>query len=209
MHKFRPHSLHRLMTKPKAKGEVLSEGAKTFCREIAGQIAYDYQPSITSKYLEKGLAMEDEAIALYNHVFFTDLVKNTERRENEWLSGECDLFDGHRIRDIKTAWSLHTFPKTSDAVHCSEYEWQMRGYMQLWDCEEAEVCYCLLDTPDDLIAHEDEQLHIVSDIPAHMRITSKVYQRDLMLERLMVEKIEAAREFIALELEQIKADHPA
>ncbi|WP_157667579.1 hypothetical protein [Comamonas serinivorans] len=209
MHKFRPHSLHRLMARPRLKSEILSEGAKAFCREIAGQIAYGYQPSVTSKYLEKGLALEDEAIALYNHVFFTDLAKNTARRENTWLSGECDLYDGQRIRDIKTAWSLATFPKTSDDVHCTEYEWQMRAYMQLWDCDEAEVCYCLLDTPDDLIGHEDEAMHIVSEIPAHMRITSKLYRRDPQLERLMVEKIEAGWECIARELKQIEADHPA
>src|SRR3546814_17941345 len=81
------------------------------------------------------------SIELYNSVFFTDHKKNTERRTNDWITGECDIFDGRTIKDIKSAWSLATFPKTPASAHDSGYEWQGRAYMWLWGAEEFELAF--------------------------------------------------------------------
>jgi hypothetical protein len=175
----------------------LSAGAKTFCEQIAGEYVYGYQKVLTGKYLEKGIQVEDRSIELYNSVFFTNHVKNTERRVNEWITGECDIFTGRAIKDIKSAWSLDTFPKTASQAHSALYEWQGRAYMWLWDVDEFELAYCLVDTPDELVGYEDEELHFVEHrIAPHLRVTVCRYQRDAELERRMQIKAKAANKYI-------------
>lgn len=190
------------------KLQSLSAGAKTYCEQIAGEFVYDYQRIVTGKYMEKGLIVEDRSIELYNSVFFTDHVKNTERKSNEWVTGECDIFDGRVIKDIKSAWSLDTFPKTAKQVHDPIYEWQGRTYMWLWDAEEFELAYCLVDTPDDLIGYEDEELHFVEHrLPPHMRVTVCRYERDRDLECRMQVKAEAANKYINQVIQTIINEH--
>ena len=56
------------------------------------------------------------------------------------------------------------------ADNANDYEWQMRGYMMLWDCDTAIVDYCLVDTPEHLIGYEQRELHIVSHIDPEKRV---------------------------------------
>ena len=72
---------------------------------------------------------------------------------------------------------------------------QQRGYMMLWDADEWEVNYALVDTPDRLIGYEPLQMHVVSHIAEHHRLTSWVIERDFAKERAIKEKVEAAREY--------------
>ena len=95
------------------KEQSLSAGAKTYLDTLAKEFVYSYERTISSKYLEKGLMVENDSIELYNSVFFTSLEKNTERRDNEWITGECDIAAPRKIIDIKSAWSLDTFPATA------------------------------------------------------------------------------------------------
>ena len=86
------------------------------------------------------------------------------------------------------------------------YEWQVRTYMWLWDADEWEVNFVLLDTPERLIGFEPLQMHIVSHIPEHMRLTSWTIQRDFDKERAIVKKVKAAREYytkVIAEFDQI------
>lgn len=48
----------------------------------------------------------------------------------------------------------------------------MRGYMWLYDKPRAYVDYCLVDTPEDLIGWEQQELHIVSHLPVENRVRS-------------------------------------
>uniref|UniRef100_UPI00333FFD1A hypothetical protein n=1 Tax=Castellaniella defragrans TaxID=75697 RepID=UPI00333FFD1A len=186
----------------------LSSGAKTFCEQAAGEFVYGYECIVTGKYMEKGIQVEDRSIDLYNSVFFTDHRKNAERRENEWVSGECDIVTARRIIDIKSAWSLDTFPKTSAQAHDTIYEWQGRAYMLLWDRPEFEVAWCLVDTPEDLIGYEDEQLHFFEHrLDPQMRVTTRLYQRDPALERRMEIKARAANRYINQVIETIINEH--
>ena len=41
----------------------------------------------------------------------------------------------------------------------NDYEWQMRGYMWLYNRDCAIVDYCLVDTPEDLIGYEQRVAH--------------------------------------------------
>jgi hypothetical protein len=207
MHKFRASSLGLIMTDPKGKDETLSVGAKTQIESLAKQLVYGYDETISSKYLDKGIAVEDDSIALYNSVFFTNYRKNTERKTNDWITGECDIFAFDKVIDIKSPWSLATFPCTSAAGQDNRYEWQGRAYMMLWDVAEFEIAYCLVNTPDDLIGFEREELHIVDHITPDLRITRVHYKRDKALEDKIKFKVDAANNYLDLMVKQIADEH--
>ncbi len=207
--RFRCSSVGKLMTEPKAKSEVLSVGAKTHVRELVAQEIFGVDFEVSSKYMEKGILVEPDAIALLNRVRGLTLEKNTERRSNDWLTGECDLFHAERRRghDVKAAWSVATFPIA--AVDCEDklYEWQMRGYMALWDADEWEVNYCLVNTPEKLIGYEPVTMHFVDHIPEHMRLTTWLLLRDPDKEAAMAEKIKHARAYYAEVVAEFDSTH--
>lgn len=210
MIRFRCSSIGKLMTAPKSKAEgPLSVGAKTYIRQLAAQEILGIDFEVSSKAMEKGIVCEQESINLLNSVRGLPLVKNTERKTNDYLTGECDLFDASKKRghDIKTSWSAATFPILSIDCEDKLYEWQMRGYMMLWDADEWEVNYCLVDTPETLIGFEPMQMHVVSHIPDKMRVTTWKIQRDKEKEAEIIEKVKAAREYYAQVIQEFNATH--
>ncbi len=207
MHKFRASALAEIMTEPKSKSEVLSVGAKTAIEKIAKQIVYGYDEEVSTKYTEKGILVEEQSIALYNEVFFTAHEKNTVRKTNDWITGECDIVTPAKIIDIKSSWSLATFPVTSARGEDKTYEWQGRAYMWLWDVEEFEVAYCLVNTPDELIGYEQQDLHYVEHITPELRVTRVKYPRDRELEERIKQKVEDANLYLDAVVRQIAAEH--
>lgn len=210
MIRFRCSSIGKLMTAPKSKAEgPLSVGAKTYIRQLAAQEILGIDFEVSSKAMEKGIVCEQESINLLNSVRGLSLVKNTERKTNDYLTGECDLFDASKKRghDIKTSWSAATFPILSIDCEDKLYEWQMCGYMMLWDADEWEVNYCLVDTPETLIGFEPMQMHVVSHIPDKMRVTTWKIQRDKEKEAEIIEKVKAAREYYAQVIQEFNATH--
>jgi len=206
---IRASALGDLMTDPKEKNETLSRGAKTTLDKMAKEFVYGFHEVISGKYMEKGLIVEDQSIELYNSVFFTDYKKNTERRTNDWVTGECDIFTGSKIIDIKSSWSLPTFPATKEDGLDKNYEWQLRAYMMLWNVDYSEIAYCMVNTPDELIKFEQEDLHFVDHIPEHLRVTIVPYERDKDLENKIKTKVEAARKYIEIKVKQINQQHGA
>lgn len=207
MLKFRASSLADIMTDPKSKDEVLSVGAKSAIIKLAKEFVYGYDERISNKYMEKGILMEDKSIELLNSVLFTDFKKNTERKTNDWITGECDISAPDRIHDIKTSWSLATFPVLSFMGEDKTYEWQGRAYMMLWDVNQFEIDYCLVSTPEHLIGYESEALHKVDHINPELRVTRVQYNRDKSLEDKIKIKVEAARKFYEQIINQIADEH--
>jgi hypothetical protein len=209
-HIFRCSSLGKLMTEPKTKAEgPLSVGAKTYIRSLAAQSIFGIDFEITSKEIEKGLAVEGDAIELLNRVRGLSLSKNTERKTNAWITGEADLFNpsakvGH---DLKCSWSAATFPISVADCKDTLYEWQMRGYMMLWDADSWEVNYALLTTPEHLTKWEPLFMHFVDHIPEHMRLTTWAIARDLEKEARIVEKVEHARAYFAEVIAEFNQTH--
>lgn len=193
------------------KNKTLSVGAKTYIRELAAQEIFGVDFDISSKPIEKGLEVEGEAIELLNRVRGLSLSKNTECRSNEFITGECDLFDpvAKRGHDIKCSWSLATFHILPIDCEDKIYEWQMRGYMALWDAQEWEVNFCMVDTPDRLISFEKMELHYVSNIPEHMRLTTWTVQRDMEKEAAIFEKVKIAREYFKTVIQEFDKSHTA
>lgn len=190
---IRCSSLKLAMTEARAKNAGLSESAKRVVEDEVRAEYFGVRERISNKAMQKGIECENASIDLLNNVEFRlskPYVKNTERKSNQFITGECDIYDHDTklIRDIKTSWSLATFPLF--ATNADDYEWQMRGYMMLWDCEEASVDYCLVDTPEHLIGYEQRELHIVSHIDPEKRVKSFVYHRDLEKEERIKQRCE-------------------
>lgn len=205
MIKFRASSLGEIMTD--GKSEELSVGAKTVITKMAKEAIYGYDEIVTSKYMDKGIQVEDESIELLNRVLFTNYSKNTERRENDWITGEPDIVTHDRIYDIKSSWSLTTFPVTSKQGEDKDYEWQLRSYMWLFDVDQSSLAYCLVPTPEHLIGYESRSYHDVDHITPELRITLVNYERDKKLEEKIKTKVEAARDFYKKIFDEIVNQH--
>lgn len=203
---FRASALSSIMTDGKGKDE-LSVGAKTYVTKLAKEMVYGYDERISSKYMDKGIRVEDASIDLYNAVKLTSYAKNTERRTNDWLTGEADIVATHKIIDIKSSWSLTTFPVLAEQGEDKGYEWQLRAYMMLWEKPYAEIAYCLVSTPDDLIGWEAPSLHQVDYINRELRVTVVPYERDLVLEEKIKVKVEAARLYYDEMVREIANQH--
>jgi len=192
------------MTAPRSKSEVLSETAKSYIKQLAKEYYLDYSTELTNKYVKKGIEVENQSIELYNQVFFTSYVKNEERVTKGLLTGECDIIAEDRIIDIKSSWSLDTFPMLSEDINIKDYQAQLDGYMYLYNKPFAEIAYCMVNTPEHLIGYENENIHIVD----HMRLTDRVttisFARNLEREERMLTILDEASKYYHDYFEKMK-----
>lgn len=153
--KIRCSSLGKLMTSPKSKGEVLSQTAKTYLKELALEEKFGIRKEFSSRYTDKGNTQEDIAIEMASQVLNLPFaLKNTEYFENEFIKGTPDLILEDEIIDIKCSWDGTTFPWFEDELPNKDYFWQLVGYMWLTGRSKARVVYCLVDTPEDIVQDE-------------------------------------------------------
>jgi hypothetical protein len=153
--------------------------------------------------MRKGTEYESESIALLNSVWFgSNFVKNTHRGNSTYLTGLPDIITDEAIIDIKTSWSLETFPALEEDA--DSYEWQVRGYMYLFDKPKALVVFCMIDTDDDLLSDWDNrEIHKVAHIDPVKRITVVEYQREEALDELMEQRLRDASEFYSQYMQQL------
>lgn len=211
---IRCSSISKIMTNPRTKSEEWSETAKTAMLDAAREILFGVRASLDDvRCIQKGKACEDEGVQLYNDVFLYDLQKipSNGRRNNGIITGEPDLVAASSMKgvDIKIAWSLLTFPLTSDQADKATYEWQARGYMCLFDLPTWEIAYCAIDTPADILRpYDDPSIHTIdSAIPMHHRITVASYQRDMDIEKAMLEKCAKANAWIENAVKKFAQEH--
>lgn len=204
--KFRASQLGKLMTSSRTKWEALSQTAKSYIIQKAKEDFYDYRTELTNKYVMKGIHQEQDSIDLLNAVRFENYKKYEHRAENEWLTGSCDIITEDLIIDIKSSWSLDTFPATSyELKDLSEYEWQGRAYMWLYDRPRFELCYVMVSTADDILSDYDSYaIHKVDHIDPAKRITSITFERDKELEIQMAERLIEATKFYKEVLTQLQ-----
>ena len=194
--KIRSSALGKIMTNPRSKKETLSAGCKTYIKELVKEDLFNYRTTIDSKYLTKGIDMEDTSIDLYNEVHGTLYLKNTERLSNEFITGECDINAEDKIIDIKSSWSLETFPASPEDVNNKDYEWQLRAYMWLYDKPKAELAYCMVSTPDYLLKEWDNwDIHKVDKHDPFLRVTTISFERDTEKEELIAQRVIECRDF--------------
>ena len=205
--KFRASQLGKLMTSSRTKGEALSQTAKSYIIQKAKEDFFEYRSELNSKYITKGLAQEQDSINLLNLVRLEDYKKNEESVENEWLSGCCDIITDTSIIDIKTSWSLDTFPATTyELKDLSDYEWQGRAYMWLYDRPRFELCYVMVTTAPEIMGeYENAAIHYVEHIAPEKRITSITFERDKEIEIQMAERLILATEFYKEVINQLES----
>jgi len=151
---FRCSSLGKIMTDPRSKSEVLSSTCIDELIKVYAKVKYGRSRDITSKYLEKGIAMEEEAITLYSKFKRDYFVNNKARMSNEFITGEWDILKSEVVTDTKCSWDLITFLKASKGELNKDYFYQLHGYMALTGAKSAVVAYCLVNTPENLVQSE-------------------------------------------------------
>lgn len=154
---FHPSSLGRIMTNGRNKNEVFGETCKAHLMECYVSHMYGRTKDITSKYLEKGTEVEEDAITLYSRVKRKFFKKNKDEITNDFFIGTPDLFEGESIRsadiitDIKSPWDIFTFYNVLSKPINKDYQWQLLGYMDLTGAKVGKLAYCLVDAPLKLI----------------------------------------------------------
>jgi hypothetical protein len=135
----------------------LSDTAKNYVKRVWLKYEKGIYNNIKSKFLDKGLMQEEESITLLTEVEKIAYSKNEERRDNDFFSGECDIYKdfGNKkvVIDIKTCWNSETFINAKPSL---DNEIQGVVYMELWDCDEFHLKFCLVDTPSNLVQREKD-----------------------------------------------------
>lgn len=153
--KARASASGKLLVKPRAKTETLSETTKTYLKEWAIEEIYSVKKEIKSKQISKGIQLEDEAID--KAIAWLDLpftLKNEQYFEDDHFTGTPDLITADEILDIKCSWSPFTFPLFENDIPTKDYEYQVQVYMHLTGKKKARVVYMLLNTPEELAPYE-------------------------------------------------------
>lgn len=189
---FKPRvsALGKIMSNAKKEGE-LSETCKTY---LIQWLTDDFD-DIDSKYLRKGNIQEDRCIEFACDVLgFSGLQKNVIRMSNDWVEGTCDVDDEitDTIIDTKCSWSYKTLQDSALKLN-SDYEWQLRGYMWLYNRSKSILFYGLLDTP----AEANYGIKVIwEDLPIEERWVAYSFERDLEIEEKIKDRIIKCREWL-------------
>ena len=129
-----------LATNPKSKGETLSETTKTYLQEWMKERIFGMRKEISTKQINKGLEFED--LAIDKAIDWLDLefaVKNTDKFEDDYFTGEPDLLLSDTVVDIKNSWDCWTFPMFEDEIPTKGYFYQLQIYMHLTGLKKAKL----------------------------------------------------------------------
>jgi hypothetical protein len=214
--KIRSSAIGKIMTNPKTKGESLSQTTKTYLQELAVQEVYNIRKEFSSRYTDKGNEVEELSIALCNDVLGLGFIyKNEEHFSNDWITGTPDVNTNEILLDVKSSWDATTFPFFDTELKNKDYFYQLQGYLWLTNKTEALLCYCLIDTPLQIVEDEirrehwkasliEESLdlrafvqakHTFGHIPKEKRIkTFRIAKDDEVIEAIKT-RIEECREY--------------
>lgn len=190
----------------------LSEGAKTYLRELWIERNYNRKRDFTNKYVEKGLLNEETSID-YASLLHNELYeKNINLFANDYITGTPDILTETHVIDVKSSYDIFTY---SAAELTKVYFYQLQSYMELTGLRKAKLIYCLTDAPeatiqreiksalwqlqDDTLASELEaklrRELCYQDIPLEKKV--KVFEVEYQPEEItaLYGKIEKAREY--------------
>jgi len=198
----------------KRNNPQLPAGAITYLTEWYISKKFNRKKEWFNKFVEKGLAVEDEGIEMLSvHLNEgVELKKNGKYFETEYIHGFPDVLHEDWVFDTKNSWDIFSFPFYDKELPDDKYEWQMQGYMHICNKPKAAVVYSLIDTPKPLIDLELKKLYFQSwgkaedwnpDTYENLRIN---YQfKDIPLEdRIKVYEVKKSQEKIDLIIERVK-----
>lgn len=145
----------------------LSETAKSYLKEVYMTYKYGKESlggSERSKYTIKGRSVEDQSIMMLSRIDGLPYDKNQERFTDAYLTGEPDIIvrdeQGNAVKviDIKSSWDGASLLSNIGNPLNPLYYWQVNGYMALTGATEAEVCYCLVNMPQEIIEGEKKRI---------------------------------------------------
>lgn len=214
----------------------LSEGCKTYLCDIYTAEKFGRVEDIKSKYMQKGLHMEEDAITLYSLYCKENFVKNKNRMDNGWVQGECDLDVKYLnyemdvkdfIGDTKVNWTIFQFTRTVAKKVNPVYKWQIKIYCWLYGKKLGKIIYCLLDTPEHLIVSEEKKLlydflgtkeeyqeaclelrknHTYGDVPIEEKVREYEVEYSDSDSLLIKKRVEECRWYLANVIDKHKVD---
>jgi hypothetical protein len=141
--------------------EPLSQTAKSYLKKYYAYLKYGkWSASLDkgNKYTNKGKLGEPDSIMLCSFLDDRPYMKNPERFDDEFITGEPDVIyfidDQPYIIDVKTSWDIETFMDNLGKDLNPLYWWQIMGYMALTGAKSGEVSYCLVNTPVPVLHQE-------------------------------------------------------
>jgi len=199
--KIRCSSISDIMTNPRSKTDKLSQTCKTYLETWVKEQIYDDRKYIKSKYLDKGIEVEQDALDYYSEVNNLGfLMINTDYYENEFITGTPDLILLNTVYDFKASWDCFTFPLFETEVD-KGYWMQLQGYMNLTGNKSAKLVYTLQNTPLELAWGEPKDY---SDINYKLRIKEFSFDYDPNFIDLVNERVIECRVYIEEILKTIK-----
>ena len=191
--KCRASALGKLMTNPRSKSETLSQTTKSYLEEWVKEQIYGIKKQINSKYLQKGLALEDQAIEFYSVAMDKDfMIKNLDHFEDDFFTGTPDCMHEGVVYDFKTSWDCFTFP-LFDQEPDMGYYYQLQVYMHLTGLRKAKLVYTLQDTPD-YLTHEEPVSY------AHVDNSYRVKEFEIEYNPIVIEtakaRIQECRDYV-------------
>lgn len=182
-----------LATNPKLKSETLSETTKTYLQEWMKERIFGMRKEINTKQINKGLEFED--LAIDKAIDWLDLefaVKNTDKFEDDYFTGEPDLLLSDTVVDIKNSWDCWTFPMFEDEIPTKGYFYQLQIYMHLTGLKKAKLVYVLLNTPSTPYSLEIDYSHVENKY----RIKAFDFEYDETVIEQLKQRVISAREYI-------------
>ena len=222
--KFRASQAGKLMTLPKTKkareNSELSQTTKTFLDQLAIEHYYGRKYVFRNDEVRKGDEQEPEAIAMLIRNEDNWYEKNQKHYENEVLSGTPDVVGKDRVFDTKVPFTIFTFhdaePPITETGKKTDYYWQLQVYMELTGLSKAELVYCLVNTPEEMITDKTyrakfqfRQMKDGSDNPEYLEYADKLrwmHEYDDIPEEKRIKKfpIERSQEDIDALYDQIE-----
>ena len=156
--RFRASSMGQLMPGPRAKIGELQVKQMSKLREVYIELFEGRTKDIFSKYIEKGLEVEEDGITLFTLYRKSGIfVKNATRFVDDNCTGHPDIIEKDEegkainIPDIKSRWDRSKWwEKVLDEPSTDEY-WQGQVYMRLTGAPKASFVSCCLNATTKLI----------------------------------------------------------
>lgn len=213
----------------RAKAELyqnppLSKTAMSFLTERYAWFKYEKRMATKGSYLaflEKGNLLESPSIQVISNMDNIRYIKNEVKKTNDYLVGIPDIVDEEhgKIIDIKASWNLKTFLSARNGLD-DKYWFQAQGYMDLFNVETSEICFVLLNTPDEIVQREfskivtsfvlgeitkeayDEKMTnlsgamVYNNIPIKRRVLRYRVDRDKTIMPIIYKNVEKCRDFL-------------
>lgn len=188
----------------------LGKTGESYLQEWLKEKLYKRKKEVSTKYMEKGLVMEDNSLDFVaDYLGLGLLIKNDQHYSNDFFQGTPDVVLSDTVIDVKNSWDCFTFPLFETDIPNSDYYWQGQVYMALTDSGKYKLIYTLMDTPEHLIEKEFKwnnfydldyeefrEKYLYSDVPDNLRIKIFEFERnDQDIEKIKTRVIEC-REYL-------------